>query len=38
MEIELSDPQEEIRFPEILKVLREVTDDPAYKNSSLAKI
>ena len=38
LEIELSDPQEEIRFPEILKVLREVTDDPAYKNSSLAKM
>lgn len=38
MEIELSDPNEEIRFPKIIKVLKEVTDDIQYKNSSLAKI
>lgn len=38
MEIELSDPDEEIRFPEMLKVIKEVTDDESYKNSSLAKI
>ncbi len=38
VEIELSDPDEEIRFPKILKVIKEVTDDIEYKNSSLAKI
>lgn len=38
VEIELSDPNEEIRFPKVLKLIREVTDDIAYKNSSLAKI
>lgn len=38
MEIELSDPDEQIRFPQIIKVIREVTEDNAYKNSSLAKI
>lgn len=38
VEIELSDPDEEIRFPEMLKLIREVTDDINYKNSSLAKI
>lgn len=37
LEIELSDPEEEIRFPKMLKILREVTDDPAYKNAALAK-
>lgn len=37
MEIELSDPNEEIRFPEMLHVIREVTEDERYKNSSLAK-
>lgn len=38
MEIELSNPDEEIRFPAMIKVIREVTDDEQYKNSSLAKI
>lgn len=38
MEIELSDPNEEIRFPSMIKVLREVTEDEQYKNASLAKI
>ncbi|WP_329803504.1 AAA family ATPase [Holdemanella biformis] len=38
MEIELSDPNEKIRFPKIIKVLKEVTQDIQYKNSSLAKI
>ena len=38
MEIELSNPNEEIRFPDIIKVLREVTEDEQYKNASLAKI
>ena len=38
LEIELSDPEEEIRFPKMLKVIREVTEDEAYKNDSLAKL
>ena len=38
MEIELSNSDEEIRFPAMIKVIREVTDDEQYKNSSLAKI
>ena len=38
MEIELSNPNEEIRFPSMIKVLREVTEDEKYKNASLAKI
>lgn len=38
LEIELSDPNEEIRFPVFLKIIREITDDIAFKNSSLAKL
>lgn len=38
MEIELSDPNEEIRFPEMIRVIKEVTEDAAYKNYNLAKI
>ena len=38
VEIELSDENQAIRFPEELKVIREVTGDPAYKNSALARI
>ena len=37
-EIELSDENTPIRFPKELKVIREVTDDPAYKNAALAEI
>ena len=37
VEIELSEENMEIRFPPQLKVLREVTDDDAYSNYSLAK-
>ena len=37
-EIELSDEEMEVRFPEQIKVIKEVTDDEAYKNASLAKI
>ena len=37
-EIELSDENEEIVFPEQIKVIKEVTDDEEYKNSSLAKL
>ena len=36
VEIELSEENAEIRFPEELKVIREVTDDESYKNYSLA--
>lgn len=38
VEIELNDEDEEIIFPEQIKVIREVTDDEAYKNASLATI
>ena len=38
LEIELTDPEEEIRFPEFLKLIREVTDDENYRNAALAKI
>ncbi len=37
-ELELSDENAEIVFPEQIKVIREITDDDSYKNSSLAKI
>ncbi len=36
MEIELSDENAEIKFPDFVKVIKEVTDDIAYKNASLA--
>lgn len=38
VEIELSDESEEIVFPKQLKVMKEVTEDEAYKNASLAII
>lgn len=38
LEIELRDEDTEIRFPENIHVIREVTDDPAFKNAALAKI
>ncbi len=38
LEIELTDPEEEIRFPEFLTLIREVTDDKNYKNAALAMI
>ena len=37
VEIELHDENEEIRFPEQIKVIREITDDENYKNASLAR-
>ena len=37
-ENELSDENMDIRFPEQIKVIKEVTDDNSYKNASLAKI
>ena len=36
VEIELLSEQDEIKMPEFLKVIKEVTNDDAYKNSSLA--
>ena len=36
VEIELCDENAKISFPECIKVIREVTDDPAYKNAALA--
>ena len=38
VEIELSDENTAIVFPKQLKVIKEVTDDEAYKNASLAKM
>ncbi len=38
LEIELSDENTAVKFPEEIKVIKEVTDDENYKNSSLAKI
>lgn len=36
MEIELTDPDEEIRFPKMIKVIREVTNDKNFRNANLA--
>ena len=36
-EIEMYDVSDEVFFPEQIKVIKEVTDDPDYKNASLAK-
>ena len=36
-EIEMYDVSDEVFFPEQIKVIKEVTDDPEYKNASLAK-
>ena len=36
MEIELREENEEIRFPKEIKIIKEVTDDEAYKNATLA--
>ena len=36
MEIELSDEFEEVRIPEFVQVIKEVTNDQEYKNSALA--
>ncbi len=38
MEIELRSEDQEIRFPEGIEVIREVTDDPSYSNHELARI
>lgn len=36
VEVELKDENEEIRFPEEMKIIREVTGDPEYSNAALA--
>lgn len=36
-EIELSDESQQISFPDFIKVVREVTSDDSFKNSSIAK-
>ena len=38
VEVELSDEKTPIVFPKEIKVIKEVTDDDAYKNASLSKI
>ena len=38
MEIELRDENQPVNFPKFIKVIKEVTDDPLYKNSALARI
>ncbi len=38
VEVELSDRGDELRLPEGLRLIREVTGDPAYKNAALAKL
>ena len=38
LEIELSDENDQICFPDMIRVIKEVTDDPTYKNAALAKI
>ena len=37
-EIELNDENAEIKFPEFIKVIKEVTNDENFKNASLAVI
>ena len=38
MEIELGSEDEEIVFPEVIKIIREVTGEEEYKNASIAKM
>ncbi len=38
VELELNDENTPIRFPEQIRVIKEVTNDDSYKNASLAKI
>ena len=37
MELELSNENDDIRFPKDIRIIREVTDDENYKNASLAE-
>ena len=36
IEIELSDEKQEVKFPDYIEIIKEVTNDESYKNSSLA--
>jgi CYTH domain-containing protein len=38
LEIELRDEKEKVRLHQEFKVIREVTNDPEYKNAALARI
>lgn len=38
MEVELHSDTQKVVFPDCVKVIREVTDDPSYSNHSLAKL
>ena len=38
LEIEMSDENAEIRFPEWLRIIREVTEEPQYKNAVIAQM
>lgn len=38
LEVELADEHTPVRLPETLRVIKEVTDDPSYKNAALALI
>ena len=38
VEIELNDENQDIELPKQLKLIKEVTNDPNYKNSALANI
>lgn len=37
LEVEFPDELQEVRFPPEIKVIKDITDDPAYRNSALAK-
>ena len=37
MELELSSPEQAIDFPDKVRVIKEVSDDPRYSNAALAK-
>lgn len=37
LEIEMSDEKEHVHFPDMIRVIEEVTDDPSYKNAALAE-
>ncbi|MBQ9718746.1 MAG: hypothetical protein IJV76_12205 [Clostridia bacterium] len=37
LEVEMSDPDETVEFPDYLEIVREVTDDRRYHNKTLAK-
>ncbi len=37
LEVEMSDPDEAVEFPDYLEIVREVTDDRKYHNKTIAK-